>query len=367
MSILGLKTESDKMLHLDALRFFASMAIVIFHWGNDFIGIPARVFTSHLEFLSLAVDLFFIISGVVMFQVYSHRLSTGKEFATFVQRRIARLYPLHLATFLFMAALGIGVHSFHLTASHVADYDPRGIIPNLLLVQSLGVLKHGTFNYPAWSISAEMVCYISFPLILILYRRKWWSPIVLATIFMALLVVLTDGWQWTTWTEHFGVVRAIPAFMFGVVLGGSKRYLKSLPYPQVMLVIAGSAFFLLGYFCSARSILLLLVYLIAISAFAADTQAASNSLIKAAAPLGVLTFSIYMIHALFMPVFFGFLFRRMHLAPLANNLSICLCVFPLLAVSYLSYRHFETPARRWISSLGTRQMKASTQPSTTVV
>ncbi len=48
--------------------------------------------------ISLWVDFFFVLSGFVIAHAYLDRLRTGLGLGTFMVRRFARLYPLHLFT-----------------------------------------------------------------------------------------------------------------------------------------------------------------------------------------------------------------------------------------------------------------------------
>ncbi|MGZ7029869.1 MAG: acyltransferase family protein, partial [Terriglobales bacterium] len=114
-----LVAESDEMPHLDALRFFAAMGIVVFHFkGHLPLGGAQASFTT----LRLLVDLFFVISGFVITYVYSS-LSTFRQYRRFLVKRVARLWPLHLATASAMAAVGALVYFGVLHSDHRENYD----------------------------------------------------------------------------------------------------------------------------------------------------------------------------------------------------------------------------------------------------
>src|SRR4051794_14289188 len=70
------RPESERYLHLDLLRFAASLSIVLFHYRLLMAG-PAGWSVGFLDLapLRLAVDLFFIISGIVMSELYRGRLT----------------------------------------------------------------------------------------------------------------------------------------------------------------------------------------------------------------------------------------------------------------------------------------------------
>jgi peptidoglycan/LPS O-acetylase OafA/YrhL len=64
--------------------------VMAHHYRHEF-------FHEHFYFGYLAVDLFFVLSGVVLSQAYSERLAAGLNFKGFVRIRLIRLYPMYLA------------------------------------------------------------------------------------------------------------------------------------------------------------------------------------------------------------------------------------------------------------------------------
>jgi peptidoglycan/LPS O-acetylase OafA/YrhL len=94
---------------LDGLRGAAALAVVLFHFGSQYLG---RSFFQHGY---LAVDLFFGISGVVIACAYEERLRQGLSLETFVRARIIRLYPTYF--------LGLIVGLVCLTILNPRDFD----------------------------------------------------------------------------------------------------------------------------------------------------------------------------------------------------------------------------------------------------
>ena len=241
VSFPKLKAESGAMLHLDVLRICASFAIVCYHWRDE---LTSSVFRQDMIMkatggLSLPVDLFFIISGFVMFKIYAKRLSTRVQIGEFLQRRIARLYPLHVATFLFYLLLGIAAGILHLTLGHPENHQWQGILPTLLLIHSFPFCQHLSFNGPSWSISAEMLCYLTFPFVLWLTRQSRFFPFAISSLALGLLVSGTHSWSWTEWTYNFGCIRAVCPFVFGVALGANPTLLDTIPRPRLLLSLSG--------------------------------------------------------------------------------------------------------------------------------
>lgn len=96
--------------------------------------------------LHFAVDLFFIISGLVLAysNYYAPRSISGGEF---IIKRIARLYPLHVLTLFLMCVLNI-----------IRDLPTSGldVLKNLFLLHNVGLgAPSNALNFPSWSISVE--------------------------------------------------------------------------------------------------------------------------------------------------------------------------------------------------------------------
>jgi peptidoglycan/LPS O-acetylase OafA/YrhL len=239
-------------------------------------------------------------------------------------------------------------HVLGIAALHGDIYAVDGILPTFFFLQSTPLVKHGTFNNPAWSVSAEMICYLTLPFLLVLARRHRLLPALIGLIGFAALT-LFQGSGWTEQMFGWGFMRALPSFSIGIALGASTKLLQRIPGPSLMFVLSSVGFFVLALKGAPRPVLLLVIYLIVIGAFAADVQGSVSKAIRRLAPWGQLTYSLYMIHGLFDGPVFQFLFRRLHLRPWLNNVGLALCLVLLFAVAYASYVYFETPMRRWMS------------------
>jgi peptidoglycan/LPS O-acetylase OafA/YrhL len=166
---------------LTGLRYFAALAVLLFHYGR----------VAHLPWLFFsfghqAVSLFFILSGLVLTYAY-HETLAGRSinWKGFMNRRLARIIPLHVVSFLF--------------ATYVYwDLEPKGAaaiswLANFLCVQiywpAASIALH--WNAPSWSISCELFFYALFPLLFIWLNsvRKLISVIVVAYAVEALLYI----------------------------------------------------------------------------------------------------------------------------------------------------------------------------------
>lgn len=342
----GLRSESALLLRLDCLRFLAAVMVVVYHFRNQwtFASGPGWAMAGFGN-MTFAVDLFFIISGLVISCAYEGRL----DFALFLKRRLARLAPLHYATFLFYFLAGFLALRLGYDFWEAQKYRPECAATHLLFLQAQGLCAGHGFNHVSWSIGAEMTVYLLFPLFGMLLRVHRALPALLAAGLIAMLGLI-EPWlpgdePWHKLTYNLGVVRAVPGFLFGMSLWAYRREMGRLPLADAIL-IGALLLFAAGIALEAgRGSMLLLTYGLVAAAFAADQAGRDARLPALVAPMAALTYGIYMLHPLVRTVGFPILTG----AGLGGNAAIAICGLMVLPVAYCSYIWFERPARRLLS------------------
>ncbi len=172
----GPARPTHKLLGLEVLRLFAALVVVLWHYQHfAFVGEFAapsfsrsyepfyRLLWPFYEYGYLGVEVFWCISGYIFFWKYSTRIADGSVGAwQFLVLRFSRLYPLHLATLLLVAALQ---GACFLRNGWFLVYQ-KNDLPHFLLqlpMASNWLLRSGYgFNGPIWSISLEVVVYFLF-------------------------------------------------------------------------------------------------------------------------------------------------------------------------------------------------------------
>ena len=349
-----LHAESEDFLHLDFLRIIAALGVVVFHWrASVTLPGPSDRWT-FIDSLSSFVDMFFVISGFIICHVYARRMGTASAFLHFLRKRFARLAPLHYLTLAIYVAIGLAAPAAGIALSEPRKYDMACIVPNLLFAHSLGTCRDLSFNFPSWSISAEMACYLLFPGVLWLVRIRAWLPALFALIILTVLYALGPAGPlhryWFEWTFEWSVWRALPAFALGISFYSMREQLAKLPAAAPMMFVMLIAYLPLAAAGAWHGLLTPMSYAIVACGVAADAQRHTSQLVRTLAPLGQLTYSVYMLHALFVTVGFTLVFDRiLHLPPTAKLVAVIACLPLLFGVAYLSLIFFEQPARRWLS------------------
>jgi len=168
--------EPNRLTSLDALRGVAALSVVVWHWQHFFAlggdwqgGWDARMQPFYWLLKPLyvqgwaAVDLFFVLSGFVFFWLYGaairERVTGAWRFASL---RFSRLYPLHFAMLMAVAALQYLFFRAHGLFFVYQDNDVAHFVAHLFMVQNWWPDSPQSFDGPTWSVSIEIMLYVIF-------------------------------------------------------------------------------------------------------------------------------------------------------------------------------------------------------------
>ena len=223
--------QPDPIKPLTSLRFFAALWVVLYTYVN---ALKLGVHFGLIDHGYLGVDLFFVLSGFILSHVYLEGFGLegfgGGRFtyAHFITHRLARIYPLHIATLLFTLLL-VGVAAWKGVPLDANAGNPAALPAHLLLMQAWGLAPTASFNHPSWSISAEWFAYLSFPAVAAAAWRLRRRPMLAVGLAILLLVVLNIGFEavagfpLTHATFQWGALRIVPAFLLGAALYLARR------------------------------------------------------------------------------------------------------------------------------------------------
>lgn len=154
----------QRILSIDYLRGLMALSVMIYHFCSWSFGAPPSEYL--LGKLGVyAVSIFYVISGISLYLVYSGtRWNSGTLF-NFAIKRILRIGPTYWLATSLMIVLGIiSSQNFTPDWSRYASnyllifglYNPRDYIPT-----------------GGWSIGNEIAFYFFFPILIIFARKKW--------------------------------------------------------------------------------------------------------------------------------------------------------------------------------------------------
>ena len=167
-----MKNPTKYLSNLTPLRGIAALLTVVFHvdlmLGNGGDMLLRFKDSMLIDRMYLMVDFFFVLSGFIMYHVYSQYFKetvSGAAFKRFTIARFARVYPLHFFTLLFTALIWFVAAQLGLPQISVLQCENSvySFITNLLLLQSMNFHQWFSFNHASWSISTEWWMYVLFP------------------------------------------------------------------------------------------------------------------------------------------------------------------------------------------------------------
>ncbi|WP_442544881.1 acyltransferase family protein [Arthrobacter sp. KN11-1C] len=150
MTVDAARSRSSRLDNLTGLRFYAAVVVVMLHVTRIYAPIP--VVSDLFAEGSVGVSFFFVLSGFVL--TWSRR--EAQRSTPFFRNRFARVYPLHLLTWV---AIGVVILLSGQTIS------PLTAIATLFMLQAWVPLESVYFgmNGPSWSLSDEAFFYALFP------------------------------------------------------------------------------------------------------------------------------------------------------------------------------------------------------------
>jgi peptidoglycan/LPS O-acetylase OafA/YrhL len=167
----------------------------------------------------LGVDGFFILSGLILTRVHPELFESTSGAAKFLGLRLARIYPVHLATIGIFAALLLAGLADGQILHDPARFSGVSLLENLALVQGWGVSTVGSWNYPSWSVSTEWAGYLLFPLFAIIadFFDVWvLIQLIVVSIVLGGFVALEHHNSFNT-SFSLGLLRFFPEFILGIV------------------------------------------------------------------------------------------------------------------------------------------------------
>lgn len=348
---------------LTTMRGLAAWMVVLYHVRLAIDGLPDW----GLSFLAqgyLAVDFFFLLSGFVIWMSAVDKLQAGglRAIPAFLQRRIARIWPLHVA----MLCFGIALALLLVVTGRSAAHFPFEELPlHFLLIQNWGFTERLAWNDPAWSISTEFAAYLLFPLIaLSVDWRRLPTSFLLATLagLFLLLHVFFTAQGLTSLGQNIprtGLLRCVLEFCAGTILAA--LWLRWRDRASRVTVIS----FAISALAATLSIMGLVPQTFGVPICFAALLLALATLprtILDSRPLhylGDISYATYLSHYL---LWFAFKLVFVDETHRIGPAQLALYLEMVLAASMILYHGVERPAQRWINRLSFRR-RPITEPA----
>jgi len=346
----------DRVEQLDGLRGIFSI-LVIAHHHNAF---KESVFYNNFFVInsSLFVDFFFVLSGFVIAMNYVGKISTGGDFGTFLKKRFIRLFPLLFYTeIVFVIASLIGESSPMKNVGELGlRYYAYTAFDTLTFMGSTPIFGSWiSNNYPAWSISAEMVSYAVFGLVVLSMSRIKYVVFGIITLLSGLFIISRGEYLLA---YDYGFVRGLLCFSLGIftnlVLSKRTFSLSAFEIPFLLFLVA--AMYVVHHWeLNLWKLVFPFLFAVGIVIFASSKGVVSQLLKSPSFQyLGKISYSIYLNHAIVLILVNVILFRALKSPVTEPMIAISLVLSIALTILYsnFTYEFIEIKVgkalRRWL-------------------
>ncbi|MDE5446969.1 acyltransferase family protein [Bradyrhizobium sp. CSA207] len=389
--------EKAHVLPLDSIRGIAATSVVIHHlllMPTFLTAFPHNAWINWSFFRSawLLVDLFFVLSGIVMSLSYVQGDFGRFSLREFMVRRLARVYPLHIVMLLaglLFRLLRIGLVVAGLVVAVPATFEVNNgysFFLNLLLLHSMGFIDYLSWNAPSWSISVEFYTYLAFGVVVLLAQRLgslrylYLGAALLAGGSLFVIMFVLDKPSLGLQTD-FGILRCFVSFFLGVltvrVVERLPRNIDAAMQGAIQLVAMAASIVLVSLVEAypAISFLAPVTFAVFLGSLLAFPNAVLVPRMLVARPLvwlGRRSYSVYMVHALVV-LFAEYFVRALGHRPIAALDAICvglpatlnllLSLAAVLAVSHFTYLYVEIPGGKLFRNVLRSRPRFSASPA----
>ena len=282
---------------ITALRFGAALWVAVYAFWENLAGAGQSGLVAKGY---LGVELFFVLSGFILSHVYLAQAGEKRfSYSRFLWARVARVYPLHIATLVAVGLLaGAALVAGMSVDANVLSWS--SLPANLLMVHAWGLAPVAGWNHPSWSISAEWFAYLCFPAFAFVFWRLRDRPVVAvlgAAAFLATLYFVFEQWAGFPLTEatiRWGALRIVPCFALGCAL-----YLMYRKAPLKAPALTSAAFLVLmlgsAWLGLWDAITVLLAGGLILSLASLPNERAGWLASKPAVYLGEISYAVYMV------------------------------------------------------------------------
>jgi peptidoglycan/LPS O-acetylase OafA/YrhL len=292
--------------------------------------------------------------------------------------RFARVYPLHVATLLWVVGLYVlvvVVYEAEIPPAAREVFAPAAIPLHLLMLHGFNTARGATWNTPSWSIGSEWLAYLAFPFLTRAFRRlptfgKYGLLVLVFGAFGHLTIPSSMEPTVHSWLSNVpysiatitfpnSTIRCFAGFALGMVTHFSytRRWaLRWLGKDATIFTLGGG----LAASCHFHLPDMLTVWLFPLLILGGSHNTGRIGRLLGAAPLRLLgrwSYSIYMVH---MPIIFSFLAAQLVLYGPQDHtdrkvaygregpLTALAFVGIVVLVSALTHRTIESPARSFL-------------------
>jgi peptidoglycan/LPS O-acetylase OafA/YrhL len=365
--------RSQHIRALTGLRFFAALWVVLYHSTRH--NFPFLYEHHHDAAVAVSpvviagtrgVDVFFILSGFVLALNYMDQLGERlrlRPTLRFLWLRLARIWPLYMLVLLGAAALRVLRHELWHSAP-VGNLTWSMLAKQALMVQQWFPPERGKTSWvgPAWSLSAEWLAYLAFPVVVLAVARLH-RGLRARTLFVLSAVVMLPLVLGITLRQdlggHMWLARILCEFVAGMLLCAAASRLdlsarvRRLAGHGALATIVAVVLWLYAVrelsLAPWSSLYVVVLFVPLVACLAIGTGPLHDLLSTRALVLGGgVSYALYLVHSPLLNLFRDLTEHTdaFHLAAGARYYAEVAFIPVIVFVAWLLYRFFEEPVRK---------------------
>ncbi|MEJ1098111.1 MULTISPECIES: acyltransferase [unclassified Pseudoxanthomonas] len=197
--------QDKNVPYLDAIRGVAVLFILIRHaWGlsgSPPFSLGVVDLTPLIVMMSSGVDLFFVLSGMLLSSRFLKNDASGRpspSISHYMRARILRIGPPYWVV-LFLVVLLYTPHYID-NARVWSEWGAANFIAHATFMQTAFIWSFGTYGVasPFWTLTIEMMFYLSLPFVVpLFYKGRWWQGVVASVLVSIVWLYLArNGLTW---------------------------------------------------------------------------------------------------------------------------------------------------------------------------
>lgn len=352
-----MNSSRNEIKALTGLRGVAASAVMAYHFANPY---HEKFVISRFDIAGgyMAVDAFFVLSGFVLAYNYGDAFVNGGtwcRYLDFMYKRFARIYPAYFGVMLiFLAKMTAHVSG---GTGPISVYNLWDYTGNLLMFSGWGLDVKGIIG-PSWSVSAEILCYLIFPVIAVFALGRYWLMASLASLLGIFLVAgsglgVKGPLDVISSTSFFPMLRAVCGFTLGVACCTILQARPGRQFSDALWYVLYPIFALVWIIDTTDmfryATIIVLIMGLARGGYLHELIFAN----RVTYYLGKISYSMYLIHAIFIGFFMKFIAAgRVHLdESLIYWTAFIIYVAIVILASSVSYRILEVGGRQALHRL----------------
>jgi len=372
--------------YIDSIRGVAILLVILVHTSQS-LELESSALMLISEYGQMGVQLFFVASGFTMCLSFSRRRNESMPVLAFYIRRFFRIAPMY-----YLGIIGYCV--FRTLLAYIENgqviipdgqlmipdqYTPMNILANTLFLHGVYAPANNNIVPGGWSIGTEMLFYLVFPMLMLLFFKRLKSSLALTISFpiaVFLLVIFIEnvlpGFSVQNNSfEYFSILNQFPVFAVGIalffLLESYEKYMLRLNIVFIFLLFVIFSFFsfYVGWIEKFDSSFIFLPFLSGISfLFLVELFRRVDKLnLGLLINIGQRSYSMYLVHFVFAHQVSGFLYKHVLSKFLGSEVSLPLTYLITVGASYIiagyTYKYIEV----YFIKLGSSLVKKITNKS----